>query len=103
MKACLEPELERQFHPDSYGYRPDKSALEAVGVARQRCWRYDWVLDLDIRAFFDTIPHDLLLRAVRKHTDCQWVLLYIERWLTASVQLENGALSLGKGEHPRDQ
>jgi RNA-directed DNA polymerase len=71
VKACLEPELERHFHPDSYGYRPDKSALEAVGVARQRCWRYDWVPDLDIRAFFDTIPHDLLLRAVRKHTDCQ--------------------------------
>ena len=76
VKACLEPELERHFHPDSYGYRPDKSALEALGVARQRCWRYDWVLDLDIRAFFDTIPHDLLLRAVRKHTDCTWVLLY---------------------------
>src|SRR6202007_1349683 len=83
---------ERHFHSDSYGYRLGKSALEAVGVARQRCWRYDWVLDLDIRAFFDTIPHDLLLRAVRKHTDCQWVPLYIERWLTASVQLENGAL-----------
>lgn len=92
VKACLEPELERHFHPDSYGYRPDKSALEALGVARQRCWRYDWVLDLDIRAFFDTIPHDLLLRAVRKHTDCTWVLLYIERWLMAPVQLENGAL-----------
>jgi RNA-directed DNA polymerase len=92
VKAYLELELERHFHPDSYGYRRGKSALEAVGVARQRCWRDDWVLDLDIRAFFDTIPHDLLLRAVRKHTDCQWVPLYIERWLTASVQLENGAL-----------
>ena len=66
--------------------------LEAVGVARQRCWRHDWVLDLDIQAFFDTIPHDLKLRAVRKHTDCTWVLLYIERWLTASVQLEDGTL-----------
>jgi RNA-directed DNA polymerase len=65
VKACLEPELERHFHPDSYGYRPDKSALEALGVARQRCWRYDWVLEIDIRAFFDTIPHDLLLRAVK--------------------------------------
>ena len=77
VKAGLEPELERHFHPDSYGYRPDKSALEAVGVARQRCWRYDWVLDLDIRALFDTIPQDLLLRAARKHTDCPWVLLTI--------------------------
>jgi group II intron reverse transcriptase/maturase len=92
VKAYLEPELERHFHPDSYGYRPGKSALEAVGIARQRCWRHDWVLDLDIQAFFDTIPHDLLSRAVRKHTDCEWVLLYIERWLTAPVQLENGAL-----------
>jgi RNA-directed DNA polymerase len=92
VKAYLEPELERHFHPDSYGYRPGKSALEAVGVARQRCWRHDWVLDLDIQAFFDTIPHDLLLRAVRKHTDCTWVLLYIERWLTALVQLEGGTL-----------
>ena len=92
VKAYLEPELERHFHPDAYGYRPGKSALEAVGMARQRCWRHDWVLDLDIQAFFDTIPHDLLLRAVRKHTDCTWVLLYIERWLTAPVQLENGTL-----------
>lgn len=92
VKAYLEPELERHFHPNSYGYRPGKSALEAVGMARQRCWRHDWVLDLDIQAFFDTIPHDLLLRAVRKHTDCTWVLLYIERWLTAPVQLENGTL-----------
>ena len=105
VKAYLEPELERHFHPNSYGYRPGKSALEAVGMARQRCWRHDWVLEgnrnrgeqrggyyLDIQAFFDTIPHDLLLRAVRKHTDCTWVLLYIERWLTAPVQLENGTL-----------
>jgi RNA-directed DNA polymerase len=92
VKAYLEPELERHFHADSYGYRPGKSALEAVGVARKRCWRYAWVLDLDIRAFFDTIPHDLLLRAVRKHTDSRWVLLYIARWLKAPVQLEDGTL-----------
>jgi RNA-directed DNA polymerase len=92
VKAELEPELEKYFHPNSYGYRPGKSALEAVGVARERCWRYAWVLDLDIRAFFDTLPHDLLLRAVRKHTDCRWVLLYIERWLKAPVQHEDGTL-----------
>jgi group II intron reverse transcriptase/maturase len=92
VKAYLEPELEPHFHADSYGYRPGKSALEAVGVARTRCWRYAWTLDLDIRAFFDTIPHDLLLRAVRKHTDCRWVLLYIERWLKAPVQLADGTL-----------
>ena len=92
VKGYLEPELERHFHPDSYGYRPGKSALDAVGVARQRCWKYAWALDIDIRAFFDSISHELLLRAVRKHTDCAWVLLYIERWLKAPVQLEDGTL-----------
>ena len=91
-KRYLEPILEKYFHPDSYGYRPEKSAIEAIGVARQRCWRYDWVLDLDIKGFFDTIDHDLLMRAVRKHTDCKWVILYIERWLKAPVQLADGSL-----------
>ena len=98
VKGFLEPELEAAFHPDSYGYRPGKSALDAVGVARQRCWRYDWVLDLDIQGFFDSIPHDLLLKAVRHHTDCRWVLLYIERWLKAPVQMKDGTLEhRGKG------
>jgi group II intron reverse transcriptase/maturase len=91
-KRYLEPILEEYFHPDSYGYRPGKSAIEAVGTARQRCWRYDWVLDLDIKGFFDSIDHRRLMRAVRKHTDCKWVLLYIERWLKAPVQLEEGRL-----------
>lgn len=92
VKGYLEPALEAHFHPDSYGYRPRKSALDAVGVARERCWRSDWVLDLDIQAYFDTRLHELLLRAVKKHTDCSWVLLYIERWLKAPVQLDDGAL-----------
>lgn len=92
VKRYLEPILENHFHSDSYGYRPEKSAIEAIGVARQRCWRYDWVLDLDIKAFFDSIDFNLLMRAVRKHTDCKWVLLYIERWLKAPVQLEDGSL-----------
>ncbi len=92
VKRYLEPILEEHFHTDSYGYRPGKSAIEAVGVARQRCWRYDWVLDLDIKGFFDNIDHDLLMRAVRKHTDCKWVLLYIERWLKAPAQLADGSL-----------
>jgi RNA-directed DNA polymerase len=83
VKAYLEPARERHFHPESYGYRPGKSALEAVGVARQRCWRDDWVLDLDIRRYFDSIDHALLMRAVRKHTDCSWVWLDSERWLNA--------------------
>ncbi len=71
VKRYLEPMLEVCFHPDSYGYRPGKSAIEAIGVARQRCWRYDGVLDLDIKGFFDSIDHGLLMRAVRKHTDCK--------------------------------
>lgn len=92
VKQILEPELERYFHPDSYGYRPQKSAQDAVGVARQRCWRHDWVLDLDIKGFFDTIDHELLMRAVRKHTESKWVVLYIERWLKAPVQMADGTL-----------
>lgn len=92
-KMYFEPEVDPIFHPDSYGYRPGKSAIEAVGVARKRCWRYDWVLDLDIKSFFDTIDHELLMRAVRKHTECRWLLLYIERWLKAPVQAANGELA----------
>ena len=92
VKRFLEPWWSLISTHDSYGYRPGKSALDAVGVARQRCWRYDWVLDLDIKAFFDNIDTDLLMRAVRKHTDCAWVLLYIERWLKAPVQMADGSL-----------
>lgn len=88
----LEPLVEPQFHPDSYGYRPNKSAHQAVGVARERCWRYDWVIDLDIRGFFDNLDHGLVMRALRKYTACRWVLLYVERWLTAAAQLEDGTL-----------
>ena len=92
VKIYLEPMVEPIFHPDSYGYRPGKSAIEAVGKARQRCWRYDWVLDLDIRGFFNNLDHELMMRAVRKHTDCKWILLYIERWLKAPAQLNDGTL-----------
>ena len=80
------------FHSDSYGYRPGKSAIDAVGTARQRCWRYDWVVDLDVRAFFDSVDHSLLMRAVCKHSDCKWTRLYIERWLKAPVQHDDGTL-----------
>lgn len=88
----IEPELETVFHPDSYGYRPGKSAHEAVGRARQRCWRYDWVLDMDIKAFFDNIDHGLLMKAVRKHVRQKWVQLYLKRWLTAPAQTREGRL-----------
>jgi RNA-directed DNA polymerase len=92
VKLYLEPEVEGHFHPDSYGYRPGKSALDAVGQARQRCWKYDYVIDLDIKGFFDNLEHSLIMRAVKKHTNSEWMLLYIERWLKAPVQLEDGTL-----------
>jgi RNA-directed DNA polymerase len=88
----LEPEVELVFHPDSYGYRPGRSALDAVGVCRERCWRNDWVLDMDIRKFFDSVPWDLTLKAVAHHTDLRWILLYVERWLKAPLQREDGSL-----------
>ncbi len=92
VKMVLEPLVELKFHPDSYGYRPGKSAIDAVGRARQRCWRADWVIDLDIKGFFDSIPHDLVERAVAHHTDSPWVRLYIARWLRAPVQKADGTL-----------
>ncbi len=92
VKMYFEPLVEPHFHPDSYGYRPGKSALDAVGTARQRCWRQDWVIDLDIKGFFDNLDHELLMRAVRHHTDLPWVILYVQRWLTAPVQHADGRL-----------
>jgi RNA-directed DNA polymerase len=92
VKSKLEPMVDPLFHPDSYGYRPRKSALEAVGQARQRCWRHDWIIDLDIKSFFDNIPQDLLIRAVKKHAKEKWIVLYIERWLKAAVQEDDGQL-----------
>ncbi len=97
VKRYLEPKLEPLFHADSYGYRPFKSAHDAVGQARQRCWRFAWVLDLDIKGFFDNISHELMMRAVRKHAREKWVVLYIERWLKAPAQDEHGGLT------PRDK
>jgi RNA-directed DNA polymerase len=88
----LQPVIDPQFHEDSYGYRPKKSAKDALAVARQRCWRYNWVLDLDIKAFFETLDHKLLMCAVRRHTTCPWALLYIERWLKAPTQMVDGSL-----------
>jgi group II intron reverse transcriptase/maturase len=92
VKQALEPELEKIFHSDSYGYRPGKSAHQAISQARERCWRFDWVVDLDIKGFFDNIDWDLMMRAVRHHTQDNWVLLYIERWLRAEVQMPDGSL-----------
>jgi RNA-directed DNA polymerase len=89
---ALEPEVEKIFHPDSCGYRPRRSALDAVGACRERCWAYDWVVDLDIKGFFDNLDHDLVLKAVAHHTDQKWVLLYVERWLKAPLQRPDGTL-----------
>jgi len=91
VKMHLEPIVEPCFHDDSYGYRPGKSALDAVATARQRCWRSDWVIDLDIKGFFDNLDHDLVMKAVRHHDETPWVLLYIERWLKAPVQRQDGS------------
>jgi RNA-directed DNA polymerase len=85
VKQLIEPDLDSIFLPDSYGYRPRKSALDTVGVTRERCWKYDWVLEFDINGLFDNLPHDLLLKAVRKHVKCKWALIYVERWLTAPM------------------
>jgi group II intron reverse transcriptase/maturase len=90
VKLVIEPILDPIFLADSYGYRPNKSALDAVGVTRERCWKYDWVLEFDIKGLFDNIDHELLLRAVRKHITCKWALLYIERWFRAPMVLEDG-------------
>jgi RNA-directed DNA polymerase len=92
VKNRLEPLVDPLFQPDSYGYRPKKSALDAVGRARQMCWAYNWVCDLDIKGFFDNLDHDLMMRAVKKHAKEQWAVLYIERWLKAPAQDETGNL-----------
>jgi RNA-directed DNA polymerase len=97
VKQLIEADLDSIFLPDSYGYRPRKSALDAVGITRQRCWKYDWVLEFDIRGLFDNLPHDLLLKAVRKHVKCEWALLYIERWLTAPMVKDGVTIERTRG------
>ena len=92
VKLTFEPCVEPYFLPDSYGYRPNKSALDAIGVTRQRCWQDSWLLEYDIRGLFDNLDHYLLMKAVKKHTDNKWVLLYIERWLVTPMQMPDGSL-----------
>lgn len=90
--AELEKVVEPIFDDDSYGYRPGRSAHDALAVCRQRCWEFDWAIDLDVKAFFDSVDHDLLLKAVEHHTDQRWVLLYVTRWLQAPLQQQDGTL-----------
>jgi RNA-directed DNA polymerase len=91
-KLELEPLLEPHFHEDSYGYRPARSAIDAIGLARRRCWESDWVLDIDIKGFFDNLDHELLLKALKRHTENRWILIYVERWLRAPIQLPDGSI-----------
>jgi RNA-directed DNA polymerase len=88
----LEAKVEPIFHPDSYGYRPGRSALDAVAACRQRCWKTDWVIDLDIQRFFDSVPWDLIVKAVAANTDQPWVVLYVKRWLQAPLQSLDGTV-----------
>ena len=92
VRSYLEPNVEPVFHEDSYGYRPGRSAHQALRVCRERCWRQDWVLDLDLKSFFDSVSWELILKAVAHHTDQRWILLYVERWLKAPLQREDGSL-----------
>ncbi len=91
--ARIEAAVEPKFHPDSYGYRPRRSALDAVGKCRERCWGYDWVIDLDVQKFFDTVPWDRIIAAVEANTALPWVILYVKRWLAAPIQMPDGTLA----------
>jgi group II intron reverse transcriptase/maturase len=100
-KMALEPQVDPHLDPDSYGYRPGKSAKAAVAITRQRCWQYDWVVEFDIKGAFDTLDHELLMKAVRKHTGCRWILRYVERWLQAPTITEAGEVKVRQRGTPQ--
>ena len=100
-RMYLEPKVEPIFHKDSYGYRPNKSAIDAIGKVRQRCWRYDYVIELDIKGLFDNIDHELLMKAVELHTDEKWLKLYIRRWLKTPFATKEGILTERKSGTPQ--
>ena len=91
---ALEAKVEPIFHPDSYGYRPNRSALDAVAACRKQCWSSDWVIDLDVEKFFDSVPWDLMVKAVEAHCTDPWVVLYVKRWLSAPLQHADGTLQI---------
>jgi RNA-directed DNA polymerase len=97
VKRYLEPKVEGTFHTDSYGYRPGKSAYQALEKATERCGRFSWVIELDIKGFFDNIDHDLMMKAVRYYTKDKWVVMYVERWLKAGMMQESGLIKIEKG------
>lgn len=91
-KIYIEPNVEPIFYDNSYGYRPNKSAIEAIEITRKRCWKYEWVLEFDVKGLFDNIRHDYLLKLVNKHTDGKWIMLYIERWLKTPFKMVDGTI-----------
>ena len=93
VKLHIEPQIDRHFHRDSYGYRPEKSAEQALAETRRRCWEYDWLIDLDIKGFFDNMDHDLTMKALRHHVTEKWVILYVERWLKAPMAMTDGRIT----------
>ena len=97
VKQSIGPKLEQVFHPDSYGYRPGRSAHDAIGTVRKRCWKYNWVLEFDIKGLFDNIDHDLLMKAIKWHVKDKWVLLYIKRWPTAPMSRDGEEIPRNKG------
>lgn len=94
VKMSIEPKLEPHFLNDSYGYRPGRSAHDAIEITRKRCWKYNWILEFDIKGLFDNIDHELLMKAVKTHTDNKWEILYIERWLKASIVNKDGIIEV---------
>jgi group II intron reverse transcriptase/maturase len=91
--ARIEAAAEPVFHPGSFGYRPGRSPLDAVGACRENCWSYDWVIDLDVEKFFDSVRWDLIVRAVQAHVDLPWVILYVRRWLAAPIMMPDGTVA----------
>jgi group II intron reverse transcriptase/maturase len=98
IKDYLEPDIDKIFHNSSYGYRPKRSAHGALQEVRQNCWQYNWVIDLDIKGFFDNIDHELMMKALSKHTDKKWLKMYVQRWLEAPMEKENGEIIIRKGK-----
>ena len=100
-KMYLEPNVEPIFYDNSYGYRPNKSAIDAIEITRKRCWRYEWVLEFDVKGLFDNIRHDYLLKLVNKHTEEKWIMLYIERWLKTPFKMADGTIKERKAGTPQ--
>lgn len=91
-KMYLEPKVEPVFYEDSYGYRPNKSAIDAIEITRKRCWKYEWVLEFDVKGLFDNIRHDYLIKLVERHTEEKWIIIYVERWLKTPFKMQDGTI-----------